>query len=210
MDNSECPPSDYCAKQQGDCTGEGTCAEKPEACPDVWAPVCGCDGQTYGNICEAAAAGVNVDYDGQCEVSTCMDNSVCPPSEYCAKQPGDCTGEGTCAEKPEACLDLWDPVCGCDGQTYGNICYAAAAGVNVDYEGECVVSACTDNSVCSSSAYCVKKPGDCTGEGTCAEKPEACLDLWNPVCGCDGQTYSNICYAAAAGVNVDYEAVCNP
>jgi hypothetical protein len=66
-----------------------------------------------------------------------MNNSACLPSFYCAKQQGDCTGEGTCTEKPEACLDLWNPVCGCDGQTYGNICYAAAAGVNVDYEAAC-------------------------------------------------------------------------
>jgi len=42
-------------------------------CPTVAAPVCGVDGITYGNSCEAACVSVEVDYDGICEeMTTCL------------------------------------------------------------------------------------------------------------------------------------------
>ena len=36
-----------------------------------------------------------------------------------------------------ACTMDWNPVCGCDGVTYGNACGAKAAGVNQFTEGAC-------------------------------------------------------------------------
>lgn len=66
--NTDCESSQYCAKPANDCEGNGECTEKPVGCPDIWAPVCGCDNETYGNSCEASAAGVTVDYEGVCTV----------------------------------------------------------------------------------------------------------------------------------------------
>ena len=35
------------------------------------------------------------------------------------------------------CPADWDPVCGVDGNTYSNICYADRQNVEIDYAGVC-------------------------------------------------------------------------
>jgi hypothetical protein len=72
------------------------------------------------------------------ESSACNENADCgDESRYCAKQPGECDGDGACMDRPELCTDHWAPVCGCNGKTYGNPCGAASAGQSVAYDGEC-------------------------------------------------------------------------
>jgi hypothetical protein len=65
--NKNCPAGDFCAKDTGKCDDEGVCAQKPQICPTIVAPVCGCNNKTYNNNCEAHRAGVSVKHDGKCE-----------------------------------------------------------------------------------------------------------------------------------------------
>jgi hypothetical protein len=61
----------------------------------------------------------------------CNDNSGCNGTDYCFFET--CNSEyGTCMARPEICAAVSDPVCGCDGITYGNGCKARRNGVSVD------------------------------------------------------------------------------
>ena len=63
-----CEADEFCDRPRGDCEGEGICELIPVGsnCIFIFAPVCGCDGLTYTNDCEAGLAGVSVDFTGPC------------------------------------------------------------------------------------------------------------------------------------------------
>lgn len=168
-------------------------------CLGLYEPVCAAaDGQTYSNSChvQECAGGPGGDFtegpcgeagDGETCVCNKMDKPVCADEDgksyanacfvkKCAGGPGGEHAEGKCAATttaPEACAcpGLWAPVCGADGNTYGNTCEAGCKGVKVAGDGECNDSDDDDEEL---SCFCNR--------------------MYSPVCSkVDGKTYGNSC-----------------
>jgi hypothetical protein len=80
--------------------------------------------------------------------------------------------------------------------------------ITVIFEREAITNGCEDNLDCDKDSFCLFEGGKCVGPGVCAPKPEVCFDLYKPVCGCDGKTYSNTCDACANGMSILHQGEC--
>jgi hypothetical protein len=140
--NTDCHSDFFCAKESCEDTDLGICTSctTDMACTTQYDPVCGCDNKTYSNSCEAAKSCVNIKSSGICQsqpqLLNCRNNNDCGSQDYCAKVTCDCE-QGMCTKKNLGCNRRYDPVCGCDGRTYSNLCEAGRLGANVKSNGEC-------------------------------------------------------------------------
>jgi hypothetical protein len=213
-----CPANTYChfpmEAMCGNSDIPGVCLpfDPNIACPEIYNPVCGCNGQTYSNECFAMAAGTSVSTSGTCE-----DGMICDQD---ADDDGICDLEDQFCNRDEslAICEVIPPRCpiGTVPEVI-NGCYGACVSWN-DCENQPPATGqeCGGrlNVECPANTFCAYPPEAMCGAndmlGTCQLVGEGiCPQVYQPVCGCDGQTYGNDCEALAAGVSISREGACD-
>jgi hypothetical protein len=142
----------------------------------------------------------------------------CSDGQFCEVEPGSCHAAdlaGRCVPVGDACLAYYDPVCGCDGVTYGNDCERVRARAQKAHDGACASTVCGGIAglPCGAGEVCELPKGECQSadlQGVCVPLPKACPDLRAPVCGCDGVTYGNECERMTAGAQLAHAGPCGP
>jgi len=143
-------------------------------------------------------------------VTACAANDDCSAEEFCWLPNGECTPQesiGVCSIIPSSCSADYDPVCGCDYQTYSNECIAHMAGVSIVHYGDCVPC---ESGPCSVGELCELPVGECSsGLGACLVPPDSCETTCPQVCGCNNVSYANECQAVIDGLSLSHRGPCN-
>jgi len=122
-------------------------------------------------------------------------------------------GGGGCGDLASVdCSYYTDPVCGINGVTYPNDCYASLEGVYTYMKGVCPPIECTQSPVCGEDGKTYQT--NCFAElsGIARYLPGSCPfhPCTGPVCGEDGTTYLSDCFASLSGIDRWEAGECPP
>ncbi|MBT8495695.1 MAG: Kazal-type serine protease inhibitor family protein [Deltaproteobacteria bacterium] len=133
---SNCPPDVICAQVCAGFCVEDDGGTEPDQCWGSWTdPATG--------ACRGPADGIMPDECCFDDAQICggFSNTPCDDDEWCdftpAPEGAASSMTGICKPRPSACYEIYAPVCGLDGETYANDCFAHAAGVDVEHDGPC-------------------------------------------------------------------------
>lgn len=182
--NSDCDADKMCWAPH--CLGEGECRDRPEECVPDPSSLCGCDGTVFPSLCELLRAGVRLGGPTACgEPPPGGVRPYCGRDEHCGAESTCCFATGQCTppDCPECC--------------------------GIPPEGSS--SSCRTDAHCRLDPhyYCDSPIGMCGGVGSCRSDAVTCGGEFMPVCGCDGVTYSNLCWARKAQVQVASTGACD-
>lgn len=127
----------------GMCWCDDECADYEDCCPD------------YERECKAPKQ-----LCGTRGAKPCQSGSFCnfPEENECGRT----DKGGTCLPIPSLCTEQYEPVCGCDGRTYANPCFAQRSGMSVASKGPCEADApqrkCVSSDQCSEGQWCNTAP----------------------------------------------------
>lgn len=132
-----CAPTEYCDWTDdacGESGGTGTCKPRPMACPELYAPVCACDGTVQSSDCSANGAGSDIDTEGACTppagLFLCGAHFCAVGQQYCERTLSDVGGypdSTMCKDLPAGCMN-----CACLANVNcGNTCQDVSGGGSI-------------------------------------------------------------------------------